>query len=405
MKKVDVIIVGAGASGLYLAHKLLKQNIDFLILDKSKTFGGVIQEATFQDHKVPMGPRVFLAKRSRVLQELAREFQEPFLHHTKSLKRYLLSKKGLTPLAMSIFLKKPLGLLKYLILKPLSVEQTIKDYFLSFFDQDFIDEIIDPMSFGIWAAEPANLSMDVLMSDMKYKKIFSKKGPSGLVAFPNGLKALFGKIQKTLKDHLMSSVEVTGYNKAPDGIYVHTNSGKFLTQKLVCATSFYDMQKLVEDPVLEGLQSSSIDVVTFCFEQIQDRVHGSGYLIPTKRGFKTKGVLFDSDLLGYKTLDMLSCFIQNSSDPLNDAYEELKQVLPNIKAYSKAFVTSYKDSIFQCSVGAEAQVTALEKKLKQDHIYLLGAYPKVGLYDCLQKASDLADTLTSSLTCRLGNES
>lgn len=346
-----------------------------------------------------------MAKRAKVLQELAIEFEEPFLHHTKSLKRYLLSKQGLTPLAMSIFLKKPLGILKYLILKPKSFEQTIKDYFLSFFDKDFIDEIIDPMSFGIWAAGPAHLSMDVLMPDMKFKKVFSKKGPSGLVSFPNGLKSLFFKIQKTLKDHLMVNVEVSSYKTTLDGIYVHTNSGGFLTQKLVFATSFDDMQKLIQDPMLDGLQSSSIDVVTFCFDQKQDRVHGSGYLIPTKRGFKTKGVLFDSDLLGYETLDMLSCFIQNSSEPLKNAYEELKQVLPNIKPYNQAFVSSYKDSIFRCSLGAEAMLCALENKLKQDHIYLLGAYPKVGLYDCLQKASDLANTLTSSLTCGLGDKS
>lgn len=70
MKKVDLIIVGAGASGLYLAHKLLKQNINFLILDKSETIGGVIQEATFKNHKVPLGPRVFWQKELRYFKSL-----------------------------------------------------------------------------------------------------------------------------------------------------------------------------------------------------------------------------------------------------------------------------------------------------------------------------------------------
>lgn len=398
MKKTDVIIVGAGASGLYLAHRLLNQKIDFVLLEQSEDVGGLIQEGIYQNAKVPIGPRVFLAKRAQTLQHLAETFQEPILYHNPPLKRFLLGSKGLYPLSKKVIFKNIGGVIKYLMSHPKSCEETIWEYFSSFFNQEFIQEVIDPMSFGIWAASPSELSMDILMGNIKQKKLFSQKGPKGLIAFPSGLKTLFNKVAISLKDHLYLKTQVNDYKIDREGIYVETNRGRFLTQKLVIATSFFDMKQFVKDGVLEDMKTSSIDVVTFCFDKKQKREKGSGYLIPTNRGFKTKGVLFDADLLGYEKIDMLSCFIQNSFDPEKEAFEELLKILPDLDAYDKAFVNSYKNSIFQCSLGANDKLLSLEKKLNKDQIYLLGAFPKVGLYDCLEKASKVFDTISSTLT-------
>lgn len=404
MKKVDVIIVGAGASGLYLGHKLLKADVDFYLLDKAVTSGGVIQEDSFSGYKVPFGPRVFLAKRGALLKQLAQEFDEPILEHSRSLTRYILGKKGLYRLSMGVFLKHPLGILKYLLKKPLKTEETIASYFSALVGKQFVEDIIDPMSFGIWAQSPCYLSMDVLMTDMKQKRLFGKKGPKGLIAFPNGLKSLFLKIEKSLQERFFPNTEVAYYEVADEGIRVVTNRGVFLTKKLVIATSFCDMQQLIKDKNLETLKAASLDVVTFCFDKKQHRVHGSGYLIPTKEGFKTKGVLFDADLLGYADIDMLSSFIQNACDPAKQAYEELKQVLPELNEPSCVFVNSYKESIFTCDVGSSDKISQLEAGLNKDHIYLLGAYPRVGLYDCLQKADKLAETFYRFFTGVLSNK-
>lgn len=393
MKKVDVIIVGAGASGLYLAHQLSQQKVDFYLFDKSTTSGGVIQQESFCGYKVPLGPRVFLAKRAQILQQLAQEFNEPILSHETSLPRYILGKKGLYQLSQKVFLKHPFGILKYLLKKPSNTEETIEAYFKGLVGKKFVDEIIDPMSFGIWAQAPSCLSMDVLMTDIKQKRLFYKKGPKGLVAFPNGLKSVFSKLEKSIAERFIPNTEVSFYEILDEGIRVFTNRGVFLTKALVIATSFSDMQKLVKDPQFEDLKTASLDVVTFCFDQKQHRLKGSGYLIPTHRGFKTKGVLFDADLLGYDQIDMLSSFIQNAFDPAKEAYQELKQVLPQLEEPSCCFVNSYKDSIFTCDVGSSTIMTRVEKTLNKQHIYLLGAYPKVGLYDCLDKAGKLAQTL------------
>lgn len=405
MIKKDVLIIGGGASGLYLGHMLQKHNIEFAILEKNPDCGGVIEEESFQGSAIPLGPRVFLTKRAQSLLELACEFNEPVIFHTKSLARYLLSHHGLILLSPKIFLKKPLGILKYLISKPLSVEQTIAEYFQALFGEEFTQEIIDPMTHGIWAASPQLLSMDTLMTDFKHKKLFSKKGPQGLVSFPSGLKALFSKVQNRLQDHIWLNQKALFFSPQSDHIHVTTNHNEFLVKKLVIATSFHHMKELVPDPLLDSLKTSSIDVVTFCFNQRQQRVSGSGYLIPTIRGFKTKGVLFDADLLQYQHIDMLSSFIQNSKNPVEEAYLELKKVLPSVGDYEKVICRNYPHHIFQCNKGSQEILKILEKKLMTKHIHLLGAYPRVGVYDCLDKAAKLCDTLTGSLASFVGNKS
>jgi monoamine oxidase len=66
-----VIVIGAGASGIYAAHLLMKQGVDVTILEASNRIGGrIMSNTTFADFSIEMGAEEIHGKRS-VLYDLA----------------------------------------------------------------------------------------------------------------------------------------------------------------------------------------------------------------------------------------------------------------------------------------------------------------------------------------------
>lgn len=66
--QVDVIIIGAGISGLYFVHKYLKNtNIKYIILEKNDYIGGRIKYDTFYDTTIQLGAGVILPYHTNLL--------------------------------------------------------------------------------------------------------------------------------------------------------------------------------------------------------------------------------------------------------------------------------------------------------------------------------------------------
>ena len=61
-----VIVIGAGASGIYAAHLLLKQGVDVTILEASNRIGGrMMGNTTFADFPIELGAEEIHGKRWR----------------------------------------------------------------------------------------------------------------------------------------------------------------------------------------------------------------------------------------------------------------------------------------------------------------------------------------------------
>jgi protoporphyrinogen oxidase len=398
----DCLIVGGGIGGLYISYLLKNKGISFSLLESKGALGGYIDHIFYKGLKMPLGPRIFLNSRSLTLQELALAYEQPFHVIQKKMPRYLYTKGGLKAFNPLGLLKYP-GLLKIFFQKPRCEEESIYEYFCSLGGPHVVDHVIEPLCQGIWAQDPKYLSMDVLMGRIKTKEFLkNKSNKKGLVVFDKGLKALVDCLHVDMSDQIKLNQHVEHLEVTPDGLRVKTNCEEFLTQKVVLATSFDESLKLLKRSHLidESLtfRTSSVDVVTFYFPHKLQRVFGSGYLIPKIYGYKSRGVLFDADLLSYDNCDIISVFIQDSLDPKKQAYQELKEILNIEDLYEKAFVTRYPASIFSCGKGDIKKLQELEAFLKQKGIFLSGAFPKVGVCDVLDKASQTCETLTGSLT-------
>lgn len=401
--QVDVTIVGAGLGGLYLAHLIKKQGFSVKVLEKSLRPGGVIESSRYHEHLVPMGPRIFLRSRAEGLLKLASEFNVKALFHPKPLPRFLLSPKNeLKKVGPQVIFNYPRLIPGILMSKRSDNEQTLHEFFKKAVGIKFCHEVLEPLCQGIWAADPHELSLDELMPGLKQRKLFKKNRQKGLVYFPEGLETLCHRLKESLQEDVLCKHEVSNFEPSVEGVTVTTNQGCFKTSFLVIATGFEQVKDVLikssyqMPEKLDSCTSSSVDVVTFCFDQKLKRPHGSGYLIPKICGFNTKGVLFDADLLGYDTIDMVSCFISPCHDPIEMAFSELKKVLGDLPQFNQVFYKKYRESIFKCDLGRGQALRELKKDLELQNIYLMGAYPKVGVADVLDYANDVFKKIGSS---------
>jgi protoporphyrinogen oxidase len=392
MKQVEVLIIGGGIGGLYTACGLKKQGRLFHLVEANQVLGGFIQQQSYQGFVIPQGPRIFLRSRCQKLLDLATEYGAPFREILDPLPRYLLSKEGLLkPLSKTIIFKYP-QLLNLILKKRCQDEQSIGEFFSTVVGRRFVDEVIDPLCSGIWAQDPYDLSMDHLMGSIKKKQFFLSK-TKGLVVFPQGLHTLLSSMGCHLKEHMSLNTQALCLKPEVDGVVVTTTQGEFKAKRVVLATSFNAARSLLQGSGLYEssllFKQASVDVVSFFFSKRQKRPFGSGYLLAKKWGYLTKGVLFDADFLSYKGCDLMSCFIQNSEHPVEDAYRELKKVLGALDLPEQTFFSRYQQAIFSCGKGDAEKLKQVKLELAQKHIFLLGAYPQVGVADVIASACKL----------------
>jgi protoporphyrinogen oxidase len=403
----DVAIIGGGIGGLYLAKKLKDQGLDFRLFEKDSRTGGYIDQISYQDKIIPLGPRIFLHSRIKKLLDLTCFYSVPSKVITGKFPRYLLQDKGLEKVGPKIIFQFPKLLTHLIFSKNNKAEESIAHFFSTRINKTFLETVIEPLCAGIWAADPNDLSMDHLMGGLKnkefLKKLFKKK-PKGLVVFPKGLNPLMEALEKDLAPHIYKNNEIKALLKTQEGWDITTSSGTYKAKKVAIALGFQEMLKLLEnssiemDPLLKTVNSSDIDVVSFCFSKKIHRPFGSGYLIAKNKGFKTRGVLFDADFFGNETGDRISCFIQEAKDPILEAYCELQKVFPGLENYEKAFISRYPKSIFQCHVGVHEKLMTFQENLASYGLYLIGAYPKVGVADVLDKSEKIFQALNSCFT-------
>jgi len=69
ISETDIVVIGAGISGLFVAHELLKNNYNVTILEKAKFVGGLSTSIRFHDCFCDIGPHfISLVEKSPISQ-------------------------------------------------------------------------------------------------------------------------------------------------------------------------------------------------------------------------------------------------------------------------------------------------------------------------------------------------
>ena len=385
-KKYDVIIIGAGLSGLSTAHFLKKidPNLKVVLLEQADRPGGAVKSLQQDGFLAEWGPHGFLDNNQASRELLADTGLDKVVKKAPlgNFVRYVCHRGKLVQLPqkptklLSTPLLTPLGkirLLGELFKKPIIPDQTIGQWAAYRFGEEVLP-LIDAAVTGTFAGDYERLSIDAVMPGVRLlekengsvlKGLFKKKkekkdGPATLPAmtsFPDGMEQLITTLAKHAD--IRYDTEVKTISKQGENWQVQTTNSTLATENLVIALPINNSLKLLDQfrPPTSSIPGAPIATVAMGFDAANAQIpYGFGYLAPEKENRFTMGALFSTHMFpgrAPKGRVMLEALVGGRRHPekleydddqlIELIYNDLKQLitLPEPPCFTKVMRTNH----------------------------------------------------------------
>jgi protoporphyrinogen/coproporphyrinogen III oxidase len=340
MQKKQVIILGAGISGLSAAWYLSRTGLplEITILEKSSRAGGWLHTDHTTGFLFEKGPRTFKVDKAPATMCLISELglqDEVIWSEAKPHHRYLWHEGELHrfPTNPISFLLSPItkGFVRALLTewkKPIKVgDETVWEFVLRRFNYDVARLFFDPMVVGIFGGDIRKISIRACFPNLKnweekygsvtkgfFAHMKEKKGQSlyskeidriplsAIFSFRCGIEQLPQAIVNQIPATICYNREAKQISFEKDRVIVKTENEQFSADFLFCALPVTETGHLFENHIPEfskellKIHSEGIAVVNFGYDVQVLPVQGFGYLTPTYAHEDILGVVFNSSV-------------------------------------------------------------------------------------------------------------
>ena len=334
----SVAIIGAGVTGLAAAFYLKRAGVPVAVYEAGARAGGVVQSLRRDGFLAEFGPNTILETSPKIAQLIRDAGLESrkLATHPAAEARYVVRYRRPIEMPASpagflttklFTLGAKLAVLREPFISPRrdGVEESIGQFVVRRFNQEFLDHAIDALVAGIYAGDPHQLSLPHAFPKLKaledrYGSMIKgqilgarDRKKSGEVAkdrapkfsFDEGLQVLPDTLAASLGAALKFNAPVTRLTQTTTGWRVATSEGETEFGAVIyCGTAY----RLAELPVaaqnipsLAPLAEISYPpvasvVLGFRREDVAHVCQGFGMLIPRIEGFKILGTIFSSAL-------------------------------------------------------------------------------------------------------------
>lgn len=421
----DIVVIGAGISGLAVAHWLNKAGLRVLVLERDAEVGGTMKTISEHGFLVETGPNSAL-ETTPLIQELVRDLnlQQEFLYaHPAGRNRFILKHGTLyaLPLNPLAFLTTPLfsffaklRVLKELFIDRAEHEESIAEFVVRRLGQEFLDYAIDPFVAGVYAAKPERLSVQAafpklyalekryggllkgMVRGRKERRARAERAKdraqtfsflSGMQTLPRALAQRLGEnVLCNAKATAIRSREDTDQRKTPGRYtieFLHNGAPQSVQADfVVVATPAYsaaDLLRPLSTATAQTLASISYAPVASVFlgfkrEDVPHPLNGFGFLVPTVERRKILGCLWSSSLFPRRAPENtvgMTVFIGGSRQPelvehdeeqlVQIALEELKSIMQITGKAVYWKATTWQRAIPQYEIGYGRTLVRLDQ--------------------------------------------
>jgi oxygen-dependent protoporphyrinogen oxidase len=456
--QTEVIVVGAGITGLSTAHFLGLRGVDSIVLEKHDRSGGTIRTEKTNGFLVELGPTSGLDT-SPVLHELfASVGVESSLEHAgdAARNRYVvrggrLNNLPMNPLAFArsrlFSTTGKLGLLREPFVPPSDPtgDPSLAEFVRRRLGRDFLDYAVDPFVSGVYAGNPEELSARsafpklweleqtygslikgaIKGSRERRARMTTSKRDARLFSFRSGMQQLTDALSRSgaiVTDAALETIE-----RMPSGFAVTARVGgrsiRYESAEVVLAVPAYAYDRLnfaFDFPLRRHLQTivyPPVAVVFFGYEGTPARLplDGFGFLVPRKENRRILGTIWNSTIFSGRAPaggTALTTFVGGSRQPetallqeaalVRTVEEELRDLMGIDRRPDSVVVARWERAIPQYRVGHAKIVEAIARFEREcPGLYIAGNFRGgISLADCIENAKTLSDRIAASVSRR-----
>ena len=347
----DVIVLGAGISGLATAYWLKKEGFNVKILERKDQPGGAMESVSKDGFLIDYGPNSGL-ETTPLIAQLAEEngiLNQMIYANESANTRYILRNDKLLALPTSpkAFFKTKLFSTKAklrLMAEPFigrsddGYYQSMSDFVVRRLGQEFLDYAIDPFVSGVFAGDPSKLSVKSAFPKLyrleelygglikgtikgarerKRNKEKSKQAAK-MFSFINGMQSFPKAIVKNFED-IEYNCNLKSISKSNDGYkitYTQNDEEKIIETEILLSTiPAYVLSSLINfDEKLKShlneIYYPPVMVLYLGFDRkdINRDLDGFGYLIPSKEQKSYLGAIWSSTIFPNRADDGKASF-------------------------------------------------------------------------------------------------
>ena len=363
VRRTDVVVIGAGISGLSLAHYLRRRGIDVNLLECDDRAGGKIQTHRHGNFLVESGPNSLL-ETSPLLSELIADLgieQEQIFTQRLAKNRYVAREGVLHPLPLHpaaligsrlFSTRAKLRLLREPFVHPrlAGEEESLAAFVERRLGREFLEYAVDPFVAGIFAGTPEKLGVEsafpkLFALEKKYgslikgallggrerrKREGTSKQKARMFAFRQGMGTLVDSLVAGVGDSLQLDVKVREIEEAEDGyaVAVEDRSRAWRVRArclafAIPAHAYADLSFRFDFPLRTALSRITYPPVSIVFFGYDNPpggrvLDGFGCLIPRRENRQILGTIWNSSLFPGRAPERgvaLTTFVGGSRQP------------------------------------------------------------------------------------------
>ncbi|GAA0231258.1 protoporphyrinogen oxidase [Halobacterium noricense] len=423
---MTVGIVGAGITGLALAHHLEKADIEYVVLEADSEPGGVIRSDRVDGHLLEWGPQRL--RRTEPVDELITDLgmddevieageTKLFVYANGKLRRapFSIEEFGKTDL---LSWRGKLDVLKEPQTDPADPDETAAELFTRKFGEEAYRNLIGPLFGGIYGSEPEQMPVKhalsgVLLMEQKYGDLLTpvlKRAMAGgtsapAISFEEGIQRLPEALSDAHAENVHLETAISEIRQSDDGYVLETDGAEFAVDDVVLTTAAEASADLLENLTdsAESLTELNYNPLALVHLRADCDREGFGYQVRHDEGLETLGVSWNASM--FDRDGVYTVFLGGMKNP--KLVEESDQTLgETARTEFNDVMDADADVVSVARLGRgfpayDASWNALDRLETPDGIHLATNYTaRMGVPSRIREAKGLATTLAESHATR-----
>jgi protoporphyrinogen/coproporphyrinogen III oxidase len=317
-----IAIVGAGITGLALAHELARRGADFVVLEAAERPGGVVRSGRVEGHLLDWGPqRTRLVGPVRALvAELGLEEEVVtapaglplFVYHGGKLRR--------VPFSAAEFLRTDLlgaGAKLRVLLEPLTGGprggERVAEFFTRKLGRGAYLHVLGPLYGGLYASDPADMEVELSLAHVLREfgigrslllPLLRRGGsidPPPAASFREGMQALPEALYRRHRERVRLGWPVRGLLRTQGGYRVLGEGGEVEAREVVVTAAPGAAARVlagVAPEASERIRGLTCNPLAVVHLHAATELRGLGYQVSLAEPLATRGVTFNDSLFG-----------------------------------------------------------------------------------------------------------